>query len=103
MRVGSVKRLDCPSCHMSFSQFIKVEDLEKEITCPTCDTPMTPSENSPKTTWRPFTPYYNKQLDREFHTADEERSYTKKHGLADITGEHSAWRSGRGGWKNKAG
>lgn len=99
MRVGSVSSFTCSGCRLSFNIFCKVGEEEGKG-CPACGEDLVREvyQKSSKC----FTPYYNRQLDQTFYTKDDEKTYTKKNGLVNITGEHKAWRSGRGGWKNKA-
>lgn len=101
MRVGKIQTLVCHKCNFYSSKFIRVVDEGLTYQCPTCELPMKLLQNE-RQGIKCFTPYYNRQLDQKFYTASDERSYVKKNGLYDITGEHKAWRSGRGGWKNKA-
>lgn len=102
MRVGKIMSVSCTRCSFTSKKFIKTDEEGLEYPCPICTSPMKVHQGE-KPTVKCFTPYYNRQLDQKFYTRDEERSYVKKNGLYDITGEHKAWRSGRGGWKNKAG
>lgn len=96
MRVGTVKKLCCPSCKTSFSQFIRTDE-QRMPECELCCMPMEIVEQK-RQTWSPFTPYYNKQLDQTFHTADEERSFAKKRGLVDIRAEIQGRKAGRNQW-----
>ena len=98
MIVAKISEFYCGGCSKTYNKFYRLDGP-----LPTCELCYCEMElrSSGKKTYFPFTPYHNKQLDKYFATADEERSYVKKNGLADITGEHDAWRSGRGGWKNK--
>lgn len=100
MRIGAVYTYRCKSCGSYLRKFVSEHSKGAPFPCIDCGSLMNLVE-TPKRMYSPFTPYYNKQLDQKFYTRDEERSYTKKNGLIDITGEHKAARSGRGGWRNK--
>jgi hypothetical protein len=99
MRVGTVKTLVCPSCKTHFQMFIRCNEKPAHE-CGLCALPLYILEDK-KLYWQPFTPYYNKQLDKTFHTAEEERSYTKKNGMVEIRSELQAVKAGRRVWKHQ--
>ena len=99
-RICKVISFHCPECNVYSERVVKTEDFGNPVHCD-CGTQMSEGDVSKPLYWKPFTPYYHTQLEQTFMTKDDEKRYTKKHGMVDISGEVKAWKSGRGSWRNR--
>ena len=87
-RVGETRSFMCIACGARVEKFCKaVEGAIEEVDCHICGGECAIVEKTSPLAHRPFTPYYHHQLDQYFHSRSDEKSYTKKHGMVNISGD----------------